>query len=354
MGAALSSCLGREDLGLDEAVDFRRQLGLDGVDALPRLLLGEEDPVSAALAVDRHAFASGLPGCAIDARHRLGRGLAGDVQGGADALVNVLLERGLEGNPRVGRDLVGGEEGVGKGVGLLALRDLAVAGDQGVLDGELALGEGLAPADVLEREDGFDPRRDPGERRAGADRWDGEEGDVAEAVRAHHVEQLGGEVLEEGAVEVPVALEEGEGPLLACQGDAGAVGDMFDVAEKAVGEVHGLVGVVADAELDEEVGEAGEAHPDAAGGQAGLALGGEGVPVGVVVQDVVEEADGVVYGPHEFKHRDLGLGGEGVLDEGGEVHVGQGAVVMRALRDLRAGVGRDDLHARRTRRCSPA
>jgi hypothetical protein len=162
---------------------------------------------------------------------------------------------------------------------------------------------------------------------------------VAQAVLADLVldflgRQARGEV---AAGEVHVGVEQREGAALLGQFDRGQVGLVAHVFGDLGGHGAGFVGVVAQAQHDQGIAQAGEAEADAALGlRFGMLLFQR--PVGGV-EHVVEHAHRGVDGLAEGGEVEAGLVAEGVLDEQGQVDRAQAAAAVGRQRLLGAGVG---------------
>src|SRR5207302_10014536 len=92
--------------------------------------------------------------------------------------------------------------------------------------------------------------------------------------------------------------------------------------------------VVLEAQLAQHIPQAGEPDPDAPRVEAGLSLFGEWMFVGVVVEDVVEEASGQAKCLLQVKPVHLSLGGKLVFHKFSETNVAEAATSLRSKADL--------------------
>ncbi len=178
----------------------------------------------------------------------------------------------------------------------------------------------------------------------GAGGGDGQQVGIAQAVLADFgldlVGQAGGKV---AAGKVQLGVEEGEGAPFLGHFHGGQVGGVAHEFGNAGGHGPGFGPVVAQAQHGQGVAQAGEAEADAAlvGGFFLLPFQG---PVGGV-QHVVQHAGGHLDHFTESVEVELGLFGEGVLDEQGQVDGTQAAAAVRRQGLFGAGVGGLDLLA---------
>ena len=135
------------------------------------------------------------------------------------------------------------------------------------------------PADVGDGEQGLDAAGAAADDADGAGGGDGGDGGVAHAAQAVALVAAAGE----GGKVAPLVREPG----------GGQPGLLLDEGHDLFGHRHRLLGVVADAHLQEEVGKAHDPQADLPGLQGALFDLGEREVVGV--DDVVQEVDRVVH-----------------------------------------------------------
>jgi len=128
--------------------------------------------------------------------------------------------------------------------------------------------------------------------------------------------------------EVLLRHEGRERPLLLGQLRGVSVDHVRDPLEEFVDKLYRGILVVLQAELDQHVTQPRDTHPDSPAPERGLLLLRERVPLGVVIQDVVEEPDRVLGRAHQRVPVDDRVVCEGLLDEGAQVHGAQAAVTV--------------------------
>jgi len=131
-----------------------------------------------------------------------------------------------------------------------------------------------------------------------------------------------------------VPVVPGKDALLLRKVDALVVHDVLDPLEEPVHERDRLLRVVLEPQLAQHIPQAGEPDPDAPRVEAGLPLFGEWMFVGVVVEDIVEEASGQTKCLLQVKPVHLSLGGKLVLHKFSEPKIAETACSVRFKRDL--------------------
>ena len=254
---------------------------------------GKHLVVLAAVAVDGDALAVEFMRQVVDLAHVLLGGVVGQVDGLGDGVVGVLLEGGLHADVPLRGHVVGGHEDLldifGNALDV-AQASLGGHGPHEFVGVETAcLGFGLEPgvdfgelvvvhdiAHEAQREQGFDAAGAVGDDAQGAGGRDGGQGGVA------HGRDTPGVV---GAF-----VEVSERSARGGQGLGGAVGFGLDELHDLLGQGQGLFGVVGDAHLEEQIGEAHHAQSHLAVALHHVMDGLQGEPGHV--DGVVQEAHG--------------------------------------------------------------
>ncbi len=265
--------------------------------------------------------------------------MVGEVDGLGDGVVGVALEGRLQLDVPLGGDVVGGGEHAAPALGhVVDVARRALVGD--ALHERLGV-EALAPRDLFEvgvdlehlvvvehlaahvaqGEQRLDAAGAAGDDGDGAGRGDRGDGRVAQARTAFDVE--------DGALEV--------GKHAALVGELDRGGPRLGVHElhELAGQPHRLVGVVGDAEPEEQVGEAHDAQADLA--VAAAHFGDLRQRVVVDVDDVVQEAHGRLDDAPQAAVVDVA-----VVAHAGQVDRAQVARLVGQQRLLAAGVGAFD------------